>query len=196
MKVFWKLDNLSASELLARSGALRVGGIEVRVLGLEDQLRILCTHALRHSAWRPLWLCDIAAGVESRPADFDWDRCLGQETQVSDWVACAIGLAHQLLGAEVESTPIERRAKHLPGWLVPRVLKNWSTPYPELYPPLSYTRPFATYFSDPKGLLRTLRMRWPNPPTRLLSILTPTTRIRYRHNCSSSNSHSPCRADH
>ncbi|MFY9609931.1 MAG: nucleotidyltransferase family protein [Blastocatellia bacterium] len=160
---FSKLDDLSAAELLARSQTIQIGGEEVRVLGSEDQLRILCTHALRHSVWRPLWLCDIAAVVESRPADFDWDRCLGPDARTADWVACAIGLAHRFLGAEVESTPVERRANELPGWLVRRALKNWSAPYPALYPPLSYTRPMATYFRDPRGLLRTLRVRWPDP---------------------------------
>jgi hypothetical protein len=160
---FWKLDNLSEEELLARCGTIRIAGIEVRVLGLEDQLRILCTHTLRHSVCRPLWLCDIAAAVESRPADFDWDRCLGPDAREADWVACAIGLAHKLLGAEIESTPVEPRARELPRWLVKQVLKNWSAPYPDLYPPLSYTRPFATYYRDPSGFLWTLRMRWPDP---------------------------------
>jgi hypothetical protein len=160
---FSKLDNLSEEDLLARCATIRIAGIEVRILGLEDQLRILCTHTLRHSVCRPLWLCDIAAAVESRPADFDWDRCLGPNVREADWVACAIGLAHKLLGAEIGSTPVEPRAHELPGWLVKRVLKNWSAPYPDLYPPLSYTRPFVTYFRDPSGLLWTLRMRWPDP---------------------------------
>jgi hypothetical protein len=78
-------------------------------------------------------------------------------------VACAIGLAHRFLGAEVEHTPVERRANELPRWLVRRALKNWSAPFPGLYPPLSYTRPIRTYFRDPTGLLETLRMRWPDP---------------------------------
>lgn len=160
---FSKLDGFSAAELLEKSQTIQIGGYEVRVLGSEDQLRILCTHALRHSVWRPLWLCDIAAAVESRPADFDWDRCLGSDARIADWVACAIGLAHRLLGARVESTPVEQRANDLPGWFARRALKNWGAPYPDLYPPLSYTRPFRTYFSDPRGLLRTLRMRWPDP---------------------------------
>ena len=111
---FSKLDSLSEKELLARCATIRIAGTEVKVLGLEDQLRILCTHTLRHSVCRPLWLCDIAAAVESRPADFDWDRCLGPDVREADWVACAIGLAHKLLGAEIESTPVESRAHELP----------------------------------------------------------------------------------
>jgi hypothetical protein len=148
---------------MARCETIRVGELDVRVLGTEDQLRILCTHALRHSVWRPLWLCDIAAAVENRPAGFDWKRCLGPSALEADWVACAIGLAHNLLGADIDSTPAEPRAKTLPSWLMRGTLKNWSAPFPDLYPPLSYTRPLATYFRDPRGVWRTLRMRWPDP---------------------------------
>jgi hypothetical protein len=160
---FAKLDRMPLEELLARSKILMLGELEVQVLGLEDQLRILCTHLLRHSAWRPLWLCDIAAAIESLPPDFDWDRFLGNDPLQSDWLACAIGLAHQLLGAEVDHTPVVTRARNLPNWLVPHVLKNWNRPFPDYYPPLSYTRPLASYLRDPRGLISTLIMRWPDP---------------------------------
>ena len=160
---FTKLDGLSLEDLLARSKTLTLGEVEVQVLGLEDQLRILCTHLLRHSAWRPLWLCDIAVAVESLPPDFDWDRFISDDPLQADWIACAIGLAHQLLGAEVDDTPVATRAKNLPSWLVPHVLKNWNRPFPDYYPPLSYSRPLATYLRDPRGLVNTLIMRWPDP---------------------------------
>ncbi|MEK6299795.1 MAG: nucleotidyltransferase family protein [Acidobacteriota bacterium] len=174
---FSKLDGQSAEELLSRSRTISIGGLDVRVMGAEDQLRILCTHALRHSVWRPLWLCDIAAAVESRAADFDWQRCLGRDAREADWVACAIGLAHRFLGAEIKTTPVERRANELPGWLVRRTLKNWDAPFPELYPPLSYTRQFVTYFRDPTGMLRTLRMRWPDPIEATIRMRGPFNRF-------------------
>jgi hypothetical protein len=56
---------------------------------------------------------------------FDWDVCLGSDPLYADWVAVTIGLAHQLLGVEVKDTPVAERAKHLPRWLVPAVLKQW-----------------------------------------------------------------------
>lgn len=160
---FRKLDSLSLEELIARSEPARVGAATFRLLSGEDQLRILSTHLLRHSAWRPLWLCDIGAAVESRPANFDWERCLGSDRREADWVACAIGLAHQLLEARVDDTPVAQRAKQLPGWLIPDVLKNWDQPFPERYPPLSYLPPMATYLRHPAGVLRALRKRWPDP---------------------------------
>jgi len=160
---FGKLDDLSLDELMTRSEPARLGEAEFRLLGSEDQLRILCTHFLRHSAWRPMWLCDIAAAVESRSASFDWERCLGSDQRQADWVACAIGLAHQLLEARVDDTPAAHRAKRLPRWLVRDVMKNWDRPFPERYPPLSYLPPMATYLRHPAGVLKALRTRWPDP---------------------------------
>jgi hypothetical protein len=127
--------------------------------------------------WRPLWLCDIARLVESREASFDWERCLGSDQREADWVACAIGLAHKLLGADIDYIPIEARARSLPKWLVTDVLRNWSAPYPELYPPMVYTRPILTYFRNPRGLFETLRVRWPDPIEATVRVRGPFNRF-------------------
>lgn len=180
---FTKLDGLSLEALLTRSQLVPLGDVKVRVLGFEDQLRILCTHLLRHGAWRPLWLCDIAAGIERRPADFDWQRFLGNDPLEADWIGCVIGLAHQLLGARVEDTPMADRADRLPRWFVPHVLKNWGAPYPTNYPPMSYARPLVTYLRHPRGLLKTLRARWPDAleaTIRLRGKIDNTPRLPYQ----------------
>ena len=88
----------------------------------------LCIHFLKHGGWRPLWLCDVAIALESRPSDFNWDRCLGGDRTRADWIACTVGVAHALLDADVRDTPIECRSNHLPPWLVPAVLKAWERP--------------------------------------------------------------------
>ena len=109
-----KLDTQSLDELFERSEILRLGDVDVRVLRLEDQLRLICRHLLRHGAWRPLWLCDIAAIVESLPPSLDWNLCLTANRHQADLIACSIGLAHQLLGARVDNTPVSERARNLP----------------------------------------------------------------------------------
>jgi hypothetical protein len=160
---FARLDDLSWEELYERSRVLKLGDAEVRVLAPEDHLRLLCVHMLRHGAWRPLWLCDIGAALEHRPAGFDWDRCLGRSRTRADWVASAVGLAHSLLGARVEDTPIAARARRLPSWLVANVLKNWAAPFPSLYAPNSFERPLITYLRRPAGIMRAVRQRWADP---------------------------------
>lgn len=160
---FAKLDDLTPDQLYARSQIVSLGDIDVRVLSLEDHLRILCIHLLKHGAFRPLWLCDIAATLESRTAGFDWERCLGGNRRQADWVACTIGLAHQLLGVQVDDTPVAARARNLPKWLVAHVLKQWEAPYVANQPQVNYYPPMASYLRHPVGVLKALRKRWPDP---------------------------------
>ncbi|MGA9772816.1 MAG: nucleotidyltransferase family protein [Blastocatellia bacterium] len=169
-KGFEKLDDQSVDELFARSEILRLGDVEVRVLRLEDQLRLLCTHFLRHGAWRPLWLCDIAAIVESLPSSFDWHLCLTANRRQTDLIACSVGLAHQLLGARVTDTPVSRRAGNLPNWLVPAVLKQWKRSHA-----LDHTAPelMSVSLRHPTHIPKALRRRWPNPVEATFNLKAP-----------------------
>src|SRR5712691_6915261 len=157
---FAKLDTRSWDELYARSQALKIDDVEVRVLGPEDHLRALCFHFLREGAWRALWLCDIAIAVESRPADFDWDLFMGRDAKRREWFACSIALAHRLLEADLDGVPEAIAGKHLPGWLVPAVLKAW-----EVRAMLHrHSTPMMNLWRNPAYALRptNLRTHWPN----------------------------------
>ena len=59
-------------ELYENSRVVSLGEVEVRTLGPEDHLRLLCVYMFYHGVRRPLWLCDIGAIMESLPADFNW----------------------------------------------------------------------------------------------------------------------------
>ncbi len=97
--------------------------------------------------------------LETLPPDFDWDYLLSGKRRYCDWVLCALGLAHQLLEANLpENSPSALRNRHLPGWLVPSVLEQWGKM--EHY---MYSLPMAFYLRHPKGLFKALRLRWPNP---------------------------------
>jgi hypothetical protein len=157
---FDPLDDQGWDDLYARSEAVKIDDVEVRVLGAEDHLAFLCLHFLRHGAWRPLWLCDIAAALESRPSTFDWDLCLGSQKRRADWIACAIGLAHQLLGASVDNTPVAGRAQHLPRWLVPAVLRQFESPDPSLHLPDALIK---SSLRHPSRWPRSARARWSDP---------------------------------
>lgn len=119
------LDRDREEELFERSELVRIGEVSVRVPSPEDHLRILCLHLLRHGAWRPLWLCDVALALESRETDFDWEVFLGKDEREANWLACVLGLAHQLLGARLEGTPAVVTANKLPDWLPRSVLRRW-----------------------------------------------------------------------
>lgn len=157
---FGKFYDRQTDDVFGRSQLVRLDDLDVRVLRDEDHLRFLCMHLLRHGAVVPLWLCDIAVLLETRDKDFDWDRCLSGSRRQADWVACAIGLAHQLIGAEVGGTPIARRAQNLPRWLVPTVLQEWGVPF-------QFPAQIMVYLRHPvrlvRGLPEELCRHWPNP---------------------------------
>ena len=122
---FYPSYERSFADVMSRSKLVRLDKVQVRVPCDEDHLRFICLHFLFHGGWRPLWLCDIALMVESAGADFDWDRCLSGKRKHADWIACTIGLAHQLLGADVRGTAVERRAHNVPAWLSTALLRQW-----------------------------------------------------------------------
>lgn len=154
-----QLDGATLEELNARCQRVPLGDVTVRILAPEDQLRLVCLHFLRHGAWRPLWLCDIAVALETRPTDFDWKLVLGKNPQ-ADWIACALGAAHQLLGARVEDTPAATRSQNLPRWLIPTILARWENPNPRLY---DYPEPISSAWRSPSKLARAPIQRWRDP---------------------------------
>lgn len=158
-KGFQKLDDRSFDELYARSQLAELEGAQVRVLSREDHLRVLCHHFLREGGWRPLWLCDIAVALESRPKDFDWDICLVESGRRALWVACAIGLAHALLGADVHDTPAAVRDTKLPRWLIPSILKEWEVRSMSQ----RHRAPMSATLSHPLRTLKWVRYHWPSP---------------------------------
>ena len=129
---------------------------EVRVLGPEDHLRLLCLHLLRHGASRPSWLCDVGLLLESLPPGFDWEYCLSGERRRSEAVILVLALAHALLGASLEEAPQQVKDVSLPTWLLPAVLRHWGGPY-RILPRV------MTLWASPLEMVAALGERWPNP---------------------------------
>jgi hypothetical protein len=119
------LDERPWSEIVSRSRRVPLGASMVRALGAEDQLRQLCIHYLRHSALKPLWLCDIAAAIEQLPSHFDWPYFRGGDVCANQWTMCFLGLACHLLGATTTAPDILRATETLPVWLIDNVLWRW-----------------------------------------------------------------------
>jgi hypothetical protein len=162
-------DGCSLEELFGAAQPAEVAATaetESRMLvpSSEDRLRILSLHTLKHGAWRPLWLCDIAAGAEGAGSDFDWERCLSPDERIRDWVVTALALAGRLLGADLAGTPSAGR--DVPAWLTRAVLEQWNAPFPErhgvLLEPMSRVR-------NPGRVPRALRRRWADPVTATIS---------------------------
>lgn len=168
-----ELDDGSLRELYKRSQLVKLGEIEIRIPGPEDHLRISSLHFLKHGGRRPLWLCDIAAALECRPADFNWDIVLGNNHWRSEWIKSVIVLARELLGAEVGDVPETVRKVRLPGWFPPAVLKQWekSCSIDDALPEL-----MAETLRHPLRLPAALCQRWPDPITATIRLKRSLTR--------------------
>jgi hypothetical protein len=153
-----KLRDRTLDDLYRRSVLVPLEGTNVRILSPEDHLALISVHFLRHGAFRALSLCDIALCVEQAGPDFDWDVCLGHDPLVRNWLTCAIGLAHALLGAEIDHVP---DACTLPSWLVPAVLKEWQRPFATQHPDVH--EPLSRVVRHPRDLPNALRDRWWGP---------------------------------
>ena len=162
------LGDRPVEDWFGRTRLVPLDELGVRILGPEDQLRLSCWHLLRHGAWRPLWLCDCAVLVETRPADFDWDYCLRGSRRQVQALLCVLGLAEQLLGACLDGTPVARRAGSVPRWLIPSVLRQWGRPYDRCT-----DQPLAESLRHPGDWLAALGRRWPNPIEATLSTRAP-----------------------
>jgi hypothetical protein len=154
------LPDRTFEELHRRSRSLTIGGSTIRVLGVEDHLAHVCLHFVRHYAWRPVWLCDVAATLEALPAGFDWTVCEGRSALDAKWIACVIDLARFLLQAEARSLPHACRGGRPPRWLVKWTLSYWADI--EANRPLKLT-PFSRFIARPRGVWRDIRGRWPKP---------------------------------
>lgn len=139
-----------------RSRRVELDGAVVRIPAEEDHLRLIAIHFLRHGGWRPLWLTDVAALLESVPDRFDWDLCMRSDKRVSRWIACVIALSHRLLGARVDHVPARYRVERPPDWFVGAVLREWGTERFSM-------RPLKWAMRKPRLIPAELKARWPNP---------------------------------
>jgi hypothetical protein len=164
-KHFTEIGDRTIDEIFARSTVVQLGHEHIRVLGPEDHLALLCIHLLKHGAWRPLWLCDIAAAVESLPATFDWHIFLGRWRRRAAWIACAIGLAHQLLGARIGHLPLKPELPEVPGWLAQGVLEQWSSLFPADHLPVRPAPLMTRNLRSGRNIIKGAIERWPDPIT-------------------------------
>ncbi|MGI8639536.1 MAG: nucleotidyltransferase family protein [Pyrinomonadaceae bacterium] len=151
------LDTVGWDDLAKNSVLVKCGEVSIRVLRPEDHLRVLCVHWLNDGGREKEKLWDIFYAVKSRPADFDWERCLGVVSERrKKWIIYAIGLTHRYFGLEIEDNPVAQAAKKLPRWLIKAVENEWNNPVEFKY--------LQTCLRNRKEFFKQLRKRFPPNP--------------------------------
>jgi hypothetical protein len=155
------LDAEPIEDWFQRSTLVELDQVPIRLPAHEDHFRALCVHWLHHGAIRAAGLCDIALFLEKFGATMDWELCLRGKPQRAGWVVCAVGLAQNLLGADLSAMPIADAGERLPRWMKPSVLRIWADPRGRgaIIPP-----PLHASLSHPVRAARELRSRWPPNP--------------------------------
>jgi len=144
------LSDRDLATVWGRSRILDRGSVRVRVPGPEDHLRLLSLHMLRHGVTRPMWLCDVAVALETRPPDFDWDWFRAGRSRRTAAALVGLRLAGELLGADLDGVP----GVAMPRWVAPAVLRAWASGIHRREPWLNQVRVAPG---------RALREHWPGP---------------------------------
>jgi hypothetical protein len=146
-------------ELLER--ASEVDGILIP--SLEDHLRLLAIHAIKHGVFRPLWLCDLGLLLDM---EIDWKAFRCGDRWLTDCATLALQLAGSLLGARIDGSP--------PRWAEEAVLKEWSDPYRW---PHGHDRIGSVARHHPLALMREVRRRWPSALEATYNLRAPWSRM-------------------
>jgi len=157
---FPMLADRCLDRLFEHSRLVSLEGVTIRTLGAEDQLRLVTLHGLNHGLCRPLWLCDVAAALESIPEEFDWQYAMWGERWLSEGVRCSLGLAGCLLELDLAGVgvPDPWRDGPLPSWLVPAALRAFGAGSHYMDQPDP-----GELLYRPRALLNVARLRWANP---------------------------------
>ncbi len=165
----FECEDRRIDDMYERSQLVACGNEQLRVLGEEDHLAFIAVHLLKHAAWRPLWLCDLALLVESTNPNFDWRICLGTDKRRANWILSAIGLARELLGAMISDEAMTARST-APAWMIQAVVRNWAQPFIGKHEPHNHLAEIKSYVRRPRGFLTDLKHRWPDPILATVSV--------------------------
>lgn len=97
---FYSVD-LSANDLLQRSGRTVLGGKEVPSLSPEDLLLVLCLHAAKHLWMRLIWISDIAETLRSQTLDYGVVFSRARELGIVRVLGVSFWLARNVLGSAI-----------------------------------------------------------------------------------------------
>jgi Uncharacterised nucleotidyltransferase len=124
------LEALPYSTLYNNSQSVKLNnGYEIRILSVEDNLRVICVHWLNDGGIKKDRLWDIYYCVKNRPKNFDWEKCLKVAGKTRrKWILVTIVAAHKYLNLPIEDLPFSaeiNQPNFVPAWFYKTLEKEW-----------------------------------------------------------------------
>lgn len=120
------LDTVDLEDLYRNCVWVDCCGTSIRVLRVEDHLRVLCVHWMNDGGVNKEKLWDLFFAIERFRESFDWDRCLNVVSSTRrDWIKTVIGLTYDYLGLEIDDLPFSGTLKDNPKWLKRAIEREW-----------------------------------------------------------------------
>jgi Uncharacterised nucleotidyltransferase len=125
------LDNVAYTDLFNNSKSVKLhNGYEIRVLSVEDNLRVVCVHWLNDGGIKKDRLWDIYYCVKNRPINFDWEQCLNVVSKTRrKWILVSIAVAHRYFQLPIEDLPFSdeiKKSNFVPNWVYKTLEKEWT----------------------------------------------------------------------
>lgn len=123
-----RLDTVDYEDLYKNSLIQDCLGKAIRVLRVEDHIRVLCVHWMNDGGANKEKLWDLFYAIDRFRENFDWSRCLDVVCSTRQaWIKSIIGLTYDYLGLETENLPFADELKDNPVWLKRAVEKEWNS---------------------------------------------------------------------
>ncbi|HEY8560601.1 MAG TPA: nucleotidyltransferase family protein [Pyrinomonadaceae bacterium] len=151
------LDTASWERLFKNSRIVHIDEVPVRILCVEDHLRVLCVHWLTDGGAYRERLLDIYHLLDKNAETFDWDRCLAPvDENRRDWIIKTIGVVNRFHRLNTSKMPFAKELHDLPEWFIKALEKEWSSE--------TRLQPIHIFFKNKKEFWKQLKKRLPPNP--------------------------------
>ena len=122
------LDTVEWERLFQNSETVQIDDVQVRILRVEDHLRILCVHWLTDGGAEREKLLDIYYLLANRAERFDWTYCFEAiDPNRREWIIKTVTLVHKYYPLEAAALPFDADPKLLPGWFLKALEREWAS---------------------------------------------------------------------
>jgi hypothetical protein len=148
------LDTLEWEKLFANSKVEFIDEVPVRILCIEDHLRVLCVHWLTDGGAYKERLLDIFYLLQNNTTRFDWEKCFAPiDENRREWIIKTIAVVHKYHQLDISKMPFAEELDSVPGWFTKALEKEWASG--------TKLQPIHVFIDNKKELWKQLKKRFP-----------------------------------